>query len=391
MLPLTPRLIVEPDHGLEPVREFIDSAQTSLLVKQFTFTEPSLVAAVIDRKKAGVDVRVQLNAARSGGDRANDETYEQFQSAGVAVQWSNPKFYVTHEKSIVVDEKAALVATFNLMESTSRLPVTTASSPTTPTTSRRSSKYSTPTGSIAIGTAGDYEGLLWSNSNSRYHMAQFIDTATERLDAQHPKYVDAVILERLAAATDRGVKVHVLCGGKHGISEWDILDTFASLRTLKRFGVKVHKQKNLRVHAKLIVVDDRHALVGSMNIDRSAFDLRRELGIMTRRPGDRRAAEGSVRQRLGPVAPVRGAGSARTVPAPRGRFPARPRPHARVRSTRRARVRLTRRARRFLCSSLRGRSTTSRSPPSAAGFPRGHAKCWSSRRSGWAKRSSCPP
>ena len=53
---------------------------------------------------------------------------------------------------------------------------------------------------------------------------------------------------------------------------------------MKRFGVKVHKQKNLRVHAKLIVVDDRHALVGSMNIDRSAFDLRRELGIMTDDP-----------------------------------------------------------------------------------------------------------
>ncbi len=176
MLPLTPRLIVEPDHGLEPVREFIDSAQTSLLVKQFTFTEPSLVAAVIDRKKAGVDVRVQLNAARYGGDRANDETYEQFQSAGVAVQWSNPKFYVTHEKSIVVDEKAALVATFNLMESTSRLPLTTASSPTTPTTSRRSSKDSTPTGSIAIGTAATMKAccgaipiraITWRNSSTR--------------------------------------------------------------------------------------------------------------------------------------------------------------------------------------------------------------------------------
>ena len=115
-------------------------------------------------------------------------------------------------------------------------------------------------------------------------MAQFIDTATERLDVQHPKILDAVILERLAAAADRGVKVHVLCGGKHGISEWDILDTFASLRTLKRFGVKVHKQKNLRVHAKLIAVDNAHTLVGSMNIDRSAFDLRRELGIMTNDP-----------------------------------------------------------------------------------------------------------
>ena len=75
--------------------------------------------------------------------------------------------------------------------------------------------------------------------------------------------------------------VKVLCGGRHGISDWDVLDTFSSLRTLSRFGCKVHKQKNLRVHAKLIIIDKREALVGSMNIDRSAFDLRRELGLTT--------------------------------------------------------------------------------------------------------------
>jgi phosphatidylserine/phosphatidylglycerophosphate/cardiolipin synthase-like enzyme len=279
MIPFAPRLIVEPDDGLEPVREFINSAESSLLIKQFTFTDECLIQAVVDRKNAGVDVRVMLNAQRSGGDRANDETYGKFENAGIAVQWSNPKFYVTHEKSIVADEKVALVATFNLC-----------------------TKYFTLTRDYGIITDNPYhvaqivevfnadwehrdwtcsafEGLLWSNSNSRYHMAQFIDSAKERLDVQHPKFVDAVILERLAAAADRGVKVHVLCGGRHGISEWDILDTFASLRTLGHFGVKVHKQKNLRVHAKLIVVDDVHALVGSMNIDRSAFDLRRELGI----------------------------------------------------------------------------------------------------------------
>ena len=93
-----------------------------------------------------------------------------------------------------------------------------------------------------------------------------------------------MILDRLADAAHRGVKVKVLCGGKHGISEWDILDTFSSLRTLHRFGVTVRKQKNLRVHAKLLVVDDREALVGSMNIDRSAFDLRRELGVIIDEP-----------------------------------------------------------------------------------------------------------
>ena len=285
MGPESPRVIVQPDDGVQPVRDFIASAQKSLLIKQFTFTEPSLVEAVIERHQAGVAVRVMLNPARSGGDRANDETFEQFSDAGVNVQWSNPTFYVTHEKSIVVDDTAALVATFNLCE-----------------------KYFTLTRDYGVIThephhvaqiievfeadwaQGDwqpraYEGLLWSNSNSRYHMAQFIDSAQHRLDVQHPKYVDVAILDRIAEAAERGVKVHVLCGGKHGISDWDVLDTFASLRTLRRLGVKVHKQKNLRLHAKLLIADSARALVGSMNIDRSAFDLRRELGITLDEPG----------------------------------------------------------------------------------------------------------
>ncbi len=279
MQPNTPQLIVEPDDGVGPVVEFLRSAQTSLLIKQFTFTEAGLIQAVIDRHTAGVDVRVMLNPARSGGDRANDETFGRLAEAGVDVAWSSPKFYVTHEKSIVVDGRAALVATFNLCE-----------------------KYFTLTRDYGVITHEPnhvaqiievfeadwahrdwqpraYEGLLWSNANSRYHMAQFIDSARRRLDIQHPKYVDVAILDRIAEAAERGVKVHVLCGGKHGISDWDVLDTFASLRTLRRIGVKVHKQKNLRLHAKLLIADGERALVGSMNIDRSAFDLRRELGI----------------------------------------------------------------------------------------------------------------
>src|SRR4029077_15405923 len=123
-------------------------------------------------------------------------------------------------------------------------------------------------------------GLLWSNANSRLRMSHFIDSAKHKLDVQHPKFVDAVILDRLLAAADRGVHVRILCGGRHGISDWDVLDTFSSLRLLHRFSVKVHKQKNLRLHAKLLMADRKSGIVGSMNIDRSAFDLRRELGTV---------------------------------------------------------------------------------------------------------------
>ncbi len=280
----SPLLIVQPDDGVAPVRDFINSAKKILLIKQFTYSEPTLLQAVVDRKNAGVDVRIMLNPKRSGGDRANDITFEYFKNAGVNIQWANPKFYVTHEKSIVVDDEVALIATFNLCI-----------------------KYFTQTRDYGVitkdpirvaqvieGFNADWDhrdwapsqdtGLLWSNANSRLAMAKFIDAAKHRLDIQHPKFVDAVILDRILSAAERGVHVRVLCGGRHGISDWDILDTFSSLRVLSRFGVKVHKQKNLRLHAKLLISDNEHALVGSMNIDRSAFDLRRELGTTVKDP-----------------------------------------------------------------------------------------------------------
>lgn len=277
-----PHLIVQPDDGVNPVRDLIAQAQKTLLIKQFTFTEPSLLQAVVDRKNAGVAVRVMLNPKRSGGDRANDATYEFFQAQGVSIQWANPKFYVTHEKSIVVDATTALIATFNLC--TKYFTLTRDYGVVTQDPAR--------VAQVIEGFEADWDhrdwlpgadtGLLWSNSNSRAQMAAFIDTAKKHLDVQHPKFVDAVITDRLLDAAARGVHVRILCGGKHGISDWDILDTFSTLRILKRFGVKVHKQKNLRLHAKLLLADSGHALVGSMNIDRSAFDLRRELGTTIR-------------------------------------------------------------------------------------------------------------
>lgn len=279
-----PPLIVEPEQGVAPIEAFIRSAKTSLLIKQFTFDQPRLLDAVEQAHAQGVDVRVMLNPHRSSGSRANDATYERLQKAGIAVKWTNPKFAVTHEKSIVVDKTRALIATFNLMD-----------------------KYFTRTRDYGVvivnpaqvaqvveGFEADWHerefhphaasGLLWSNNNSRHLMCDFIDNARETLDIQHPKFVDATVLERILAARERDVKVRVLCGGRHGISDWDILDTFSSLRVMQRFGVKVHKQKNLRLHAKLLIADDKHALLGSMNIDRSAFDLRRELGVIIHDP-----------------------------------------------------------------------------------------------------------
>jgi phosphatidylserine/phosphatidylglycerophosphate/cardiolipin synthase-like enzyme len=274
------RLIIEPYDGTAPVTELIDSAQHSLRIKQFTLTDSAVMSALVKAHKRGVDVRIMLNPHRSSGDRANDESFKALRHAGLKLEWSNPAFAVTHEKSLVADETVALISTFNM-----------------------ATKYFTETrdygvitnnpvqvAQVIAGFEADWHrkpfepdaesGLLWSANNSRQIMAWFIDTAKKELIIQHPKFVDATIVERIAAARKRGVKVRLLCGGKHGISDWDVLDTFASLRLLEGFGVKVRRQKHLKLHAKLLITDGERAQIGSMNIDRSAFDLRRELGIV---------------------------------------------------------------------------------------------------------------
>ena len=273
------RLLVMPDDGGAAVVELIDQARQQLLIKQFKLQSEAVEQALLRAIRRGVQVRVMLNPHTSGGDRWNDEAFALLESWGVAVQWTSESFPVTHEKSMVIDSAAVLIATFNLAD-----------------------KYFNETRDygvvshdpavveqVIVGFEADWHrqffeprldvGLVWSSAHSRGQMARVIDRATKTLWIQHPKFVDAVILERVVSARERGVKVRVLCGGKHGLSDWDVYDTFSSLRVMELFGVKIRRQKRPKLHAKLILIDGIAAMTGSMNIDRSAFDVRRELGI----------------------------------------------------------------------------------------------------------------
>jgi phosphatidylserine/phosphatidylglycerophosphate/cardiolipin synthase-like enzyme len=277
-------LLVMPDDGAQAVVALIDQARTQLLLKQFKLQSEVVMEALRRAQERGVEVRVMLNPHTSGGERWNDEPFARLQGWGIHTAWTNESFPVTHEKSMLVDQEAALISTFNLADQyftetrdygvVSRNPAVVAQ--------------------VAAGFEADWHrtffvpelhvGLVWSSAHSRGQMARLIDAAQSTLWIQHPKFVDAVILERILSARERGVKVRVLCGGKHGISNWDVYDTFASLRVMQRFGVKVRRQKHLKLHAKLILIDGTYAQTGSMNIDRSAFDLRRELGIESDAP-----------------------------------------------------------------------------------------------------------
>ena len=273
------KLIVQPDHGEKPVMDFLNSAHKTVALKQFTFTHPLLLDTVMALHKKGVRVRIMLNGAKATGERLNDPFFEKMKSTGIEVQWSNPSFLVTHEKSIIVDGKSALLPTFNFMEKYFQATRDYGVLTNDPVQVEQIQKCFDCDWNREPFHPLEDARLAWSPGYARQFVCKLIDRARKTLDVQHPKFAEPVILERMLAAIDRGVRVRILCGGKHGLHQPDLMYSFALWRLMHQAGARVHKQKNLRAHAKLLVVDDKWALLGSQNFDQPAFDLRREVAI----------------------------------------------------------------------------------------------------------------
>jgi cardiolipin synthase len=272
-------LIVLPDESAAPILDAINSATSSLRVKVFVFSDPDLLAAVTAAKRRGVNVKVMLNAARRSGKDDNKETREVLNSVGIESRDSNPKFGITHEKSMVVDEGVAFVKSLNW--ATKNLTETRDYAITT-THKHEVSEI------IACFDAdwerrdfqpGDSPHLIWCPNNGRERHAQFIDDVKHTLFIQNERYQDTVIIERLVRAAARGVKIHVMARPPHSLKKEKIMEGVGGMRILNDVGIKIHKLKHLKLHGKLLLADGKRAIVGSINLAPGSFNDRRELAI----------------------------------------------------------------------------------------------------------------
>jgi len=126
--------------------------------------------------------------------------------------------------------------------------------------------------------------LIWCNANGRDRVARFIDEAKHTLFAQNERYQDAVIIERLVRAKERGVKVHVMARPPHKLKKEKLTEGVGGLRIMDDVGIKVHKLKHLKLHGKMLVADHSRAIIGSINLAPGSFDSRRELAIEVHSP-----------------------------------------------------------------------------------------------------------
>jgi phosphatidylserine/phosphatidylglycerophosphate/cardiolipin synthase-like enzyme len=278
---MTHSLIVLPDDTAQPILEALSAAKKSLQIRMFLFTDPSLIDAVVAAKHRGVAVRVMLNPARRGGESENDETKAKLTKAGIEVKDSNPAFDLTHQKSMVIDDTIGFVESFNW--ETRDLTVT-----------RDYAVITTQKTEVAEMITcfeadwerkefnpGQHSQLIWCPNNGRERIANFIDSAKHSLWLQNERYQDTVIIERLVRAVERGVRLHILARPPHTLKKDKLVEGVGGLRIMHDVGAKVHTLKGLKLHAKMILADDKRAIVGSINLSPGSFDGRRELAIET--------------------------------------------------------------------------------------------------------------
>src|SRR5580658_9514915 len=223
-------LIVLPDDSAQPILDAINHAEKSLRIKMFLFSDPELLHAVVAAHRRGVKVRIMLNPERRRGEKENKGAHKLLGDAGIDVIDSNPAFDVTHEKSMVVDDKTAFIQslnweTKNLTQTRDYAVVTSHPHEVDEVIACFDADWQRHTFN-----PGENSHLIWCVGNGRQRIGQFIDDAKHTLFVQNERYQDPVIIERLVRASVRGVSIHVLARPPHKLKKDKLVEATGGLR-----------------------------------------------------------------------------------------------------------------------------------------------------------------
>jgi cardiolipin synthase A/B len=91
---------------------------------------------------------------------------------------------------------------------------------------------------------------------------------------------DPPLIEALAEAAERGVEVDILVPGPHADKRVTQLASEATYSELVSRGVRVWNYQPSMLHAKVMIVDDTAALIGSSNVNRRSLDHDEEVALV---------------------------------------------------------------------------------------------------------------
>jgi cardiolipin synthase A/B len=265
-------LIIEPDMGRAPLLNAIKQAQSSVDMVMYGLTDNNLIDALINASHHK-NVRILLQHYPYMSTDENLNAISELQAANTPLHWPDDKFKLTHQKTLLMDGNSALVLTFNLTHSSF-------------TKERNFGLLITDpvlVGKIQQVFNADWQhnaieihdpDLVFSPDDSREKLLELINGAHTSIKIYAEGLSDYQIIGALAQAARRGVNVAILTSTYHDKKP------NKQFNYLTHAGVRVHFSDAYIIHAKVMIIDDDHALLGSINFTKQSINNNRELSVI---------------------------------------------------------------------------------------------------------------
>ena len=301
------------------MRDAIATAENSINLEAYIMqpgdAADMLIDAMVERAKAGVEVRIVLDAIGSTG--MGGTAARRLRDAGCQLNFYQPiRWYRlhrlnnrTHRELLVVDGRIAFTGGAGVADWWYK-PV---HGPTWRDTMARiegpaaaaiqgtfTENWLEACGEILTGPrhwpalerAGPAGAMLVKSSPadratpSRVVYQMLIDGAVASIDISTPYFLpDKSFRRALVRAAQRGVQVRVIVPGRHTDQRWVRLTSRRLYRELLEAGVRMYEYRPAMTHVKAVMVDGVWAMIGTTNIDNRSFEHNDEVNVAFREHG----------------------------------------------------------------------------------------------------------
>jgi len=265
-LPLfSDELIIEPEMGIKPLLNAIQSTQHSLDLVMYGFTDQSLLNAILQKKKEDKAIKIILEAKPYKSESENNKVIAAFNQQDIAWQGQLPFFRLIHQKTLILDNDKAIIMTFNFTHSTFKNERNVGLVIDNPKRVKAiQTIFDADWNHVqAINTDAD---IILSPNDSRDKLLTLIQKAKHSIRIYAQNISDYKMILALENAARRSVNVEIITSNEN----------------VKLSQVHVYYNKKFIIHAKILMIDNKIAVIGSINLTRASLDNNRELSVITR-------------------------------------------------------------------------------------------------------------
>lgn len=252
----------------------IHDARQSLEIVMYGLTDDDLLNALVKKKREGATLKILLEHSPYKAENENRKAMAQLNLAQILWQGTIPPLRLIHQKTLIIDGRKAMIMTFNFTRSTFKTERNFALIIDDPARVNAVKKlFSADWNHVAI--VNDSPDLIVSPDDSRTKILALIQKTKSSLNIYAQTLNDYKVVGALASAAKRGVSVKILTSTHMRDKQF---------RYLTRAGVIIRYSHPLFIHAKILIADEKTAVIGSINLTRASMDDNRELSVITRDP-----------------------------------------------------------------------------------------------------------